>query len=88
MAATGFENWITAATTPERIALLRQHIAALSQRLATPDVSADGKSASYATLQREVSELRAELKELEARPDAGGRTSPVSVASFEWMPER
>jgi hypothetical protein len=34
-----------------------------------------------------VSELRAELKELEARPDAGGRTSPVSVASFERMPE-
>lgn len=79
--ATGFENWVTQATTPLQIAVLRSHIAALSASM-TREVSQDGTSVSSTSIQSELVSLRAELKDLQTRPDAASSGGVVGFAGF------
>lgn len=75
--ATTYHDWAEQTTASARLTRLRLHITEVSAQLGAPDVSADGKSKSLASLNQYYTGLLSQLAILERDPGtrrAGGRS--------------
>jgi len=60
-----YSNWITQSTAAAQLASLRLHVQEVSDKAASADVAADGKSASYGNLTQYLQSLLSHVNRLE-----------------------